>query len=538
MTTVSCPKCREQVSIPAGAISHSKVRCPLCQEQYLLTEALQRLPPLLIVVPDTESAAPFVAALPPANESMVDRDIDEAADERAAEYDQEWNLEPVEDRQAGGLPAASPTAEPARSNDWISEVGIGQDRSERVEREHSPSSTRASSMPSRRRHRRKKAGPVKSFIQIIGGGILGLVIAQLILWWMPGDWAKDKRDPLGVADRVAQYAPFLVPAGVRSARMRSNPTVAAKQLPANELPDQQKTSPPEKRYGMQGQENADITNGNIPPVEDKTDAKTNQSSVGEKSNEETKTEATPRAAPTYLTNTLRVPNDPGTDSNVAAKATPSTATDKADSGGTAPATNSDPGALPDSSGSARPIDPEQLVAILSAASSAENAWDKGGSAPLAERKQLFINFYSRFAQLGEALVHVDRADPQVSEVLPKVDQAIEDLSKQSDKLALFGVYVAKLLDQEHEHHGVVLFGTVVEYRSGERIAEMRVRFPSALPSVKQITVLRSATLDRLPLNTKVLVLGTIVPNPRENIAGYEGQESVVAFEGYSLAVHE
>lgn len=43
----TCPKCQAQVSIPAGVDSSASVRCPLCEVEYPLSEAL---PPALIPV--------------------------------------------------------------------------------------------------------------------------------------------------------------------------------------------------------------------------------------------------------------------------------------------------------------------------------------------------------------------------------------------------------------------------------------------------------------------------------------------------------
>jgi hypothetical protein len=40
MCIVRCPRCRDEVTVPARATSRALVRCPLCLEQYLLAEAL------------------------------------------------------------------------------------------------------------------------------------------------------------------------------------------------------------------------------------------------------------------------------------------------------------------------------------------------------------------------------------------------------------------------------------------------------------------------------------------------------------------
>src|SRR5262245_33102030 len=50
MTIVRCPRCRDEVTVPARASGRALVRCPLCLEEYLLAEALANAPPLLVII--------------------------------------------------------------------------------------------------------------------------------------------------------------------------------------------------------------------------------------------------------------------------------------------------------------------------------------------------------------------------------------------------------------------------------------------------------------------------------------------------------
>src|SRR5438067_2233446 len=50
MTIVRCPRCRDEVTVPAKATPRALVRCPLCLEQYLLAEALANAPPPLVII--------------------------------------------------------------------------------------------------------------------------------------------------------------------------------------------------------------------------------------------------------------------------------------------------------------------------------------------------------------------------------------------------------------------------------------------------------------------------------------------------------
>jgi hypothetical protein len=48
--TSTCPKCQKPVSIPSGVDLSAAVRCPCCQAEYALNEALGPTPPELIPV--------------------------------------------------------------------------------------------------------------------------------------------------------------------------------------------------------------------------------------------------------------------------------------------------------------------------------------------------------------------------------------------------------------------------------------------------------------------------------------------------------
>ncbi len=170
MTIVSCPKCHEQVAMPRGASPRATVRCPLCVEQFLLAEILDAFPPALEVVEDPEA---------------------DSVDAIAEASGVGMGFQPVEeeDEEVG---AAVPAFSIDRSADASTTTAVPRRRKGPV------------------RTPRKKKNATVEVVKIVLGGIAGLLIAQLILWWMP--WQNLRRDPFGLGPVVANYAPWLVPA--------------------------------------------------------------------------------------------------------------------------------------------------------------------------------------------------------------------------------------------------------------------------------------------------------------------------------------
>lgn len=181
MTIIACPKCAESVVLPDRASRLATVRCPLCQEEFPLAEALGKLPPTLIVVEDPE---PVVASAAPRGWS-VSQDSDELA------------LLPADD-VSGFAPLSIET-----------------------DSERAP----ASAASTRRRpgvaaRKRKPKNPLMEGVKIVLGGVAGLAIAQVILWWVGSSqaWPKQRADMFQLAPKVARFVPWVVPERYRSER--------------------------------------------------------------------------------------------------------------------------------------------------------------------------------------------------------------------------------------------------------------------------------------------------------------------------------
>jgi hypothetical protein len=130
---VTCPRCEEPVTVPAGVESETRVECPLCQEELTGADFIGQLPPVLVLLDVPEEEAPGISA------PVLGENFD--PDNPFAEV-----------REAEGGAAV-----------------VTRLRRTRMDED-----------------RKKKSG-FRQLISIVLGGLLALPIAQLILWQLDRD---------------------------------------------------------------------------------------------------------------------------------------------------------------------------------------------------------------------------------------------------------------------------------------------------------------------------------------------------------------
>ena len=175
MTIAHCPVCREQVTVPAGVQREAVVQCPLCKAEFPLGDVLSQLPPELIVVrtvPDAVAEPPEAFPLAPPITVTYDESADSAETPADETYAPAFHFEGA---------SASPRASRAIRN------GRG----------------------------RQPAGPLRHLVQIVLGGVVGIALAQVILWWIPANLSVSNRDLTGLGRKYGNHVPFLVPASIR-----------------------------------------------------------------------------------------------------------------------------------------------------------------------------------------------------------------------------------------------------------------------------------------------------------------------------------
>ena len=165
MTIAACPKCSEEVSLPSQASAQARVRCPFCQEEYVLSDVLDSLPPALEVLGDLGGSSQdsgHGSASP--GESAINAFAAVAAGD-------------------------SPSKPAASAFDFHEESAPSAAR---------PSKPGTGARPHRRKRKPKK--PVIEVLKIVGGGTLGIIGAILIIWWVIG------KDPFKLGPKVASFA--------------------------------------------------------------------------------------------------------------------------------------------------------------------------------------------------------------------------------------------------------------------------------------------------------------------------------------------
>lgn len=161
MSIVSCPRCGDKVSLPPAASASALVQCPLCCEEYYLSDVLIQLPPMLVVV---------------------------GGHAAAAEKDSDYRL-------------AEPVA-----------AAIGQAFDTGISSSATRPQLRTVSRP-----RRQEKSAVGEIVKVVLGGAAGLAGGLLVLWWFFGVDVGELGPKLSKVD----YLRFLVPEKLWDQSVRS-----------------------------------------------------------------------------------------------------------------------------------------------------------------------------------------------------------------------------------------------------------------------------------------------------------------------------
>ena len=151
-----CPKCKQEITVPDGLRREVAVRCPLCDAEYPLSDALAEAPPELIPVAPIESA-PIESA--PAKSLATETSTPPTAETPLIDTGET----PAD---ASALAAFNPQGSDQQEHEAISREAI--------------SSGIASAKP---RPKRKQKSTGRQMAEALLGGFAGLLIGYYLLMW-------------------------------------------------------------------------------------------------------------------------------------------------------------------------------------------------------------------------------------------------------------------------------------------------------------------------------------------------------------------
>jgi len=189
MSVTKCLKCEEPVLVPGGASLKATVRCPLCHEQFELGEMLDEVPPPLEIVEDPDAVA--VGDVQPFNFDLEGNKETESAGVEAGE-------------QVEGEAAEAVKAE-AEPSDESEHAGVAAFQFDASPQDGDAGATGTRSAHPAARPKPKGKNPVVEIAKIVGGGLLGIALAVVGIWWIA------QKDPFKLGPKVSGVVPWIVP---------------------------------------------------------------------------------------------------------------------------------------------------------------------------------------------------------------------------------------------------------------------------------------------------------------------------------------
>ena len=482
MLTASCPKCAKQVTVPSAARPESRVRCPLCAEEYTLESVFADLPPLLVLldVPAPNGmgqhgeAAAASASGVGGSSSIFDFDERQRHDAEAADADTAIALADAEDvaPQSHGFDfggANSPAAE-----------SIGT----------TPRTTTTRPKP------KKKTSPLKSIIGVVVGGIVALPLAQLILWYLPGGWDVGQRDPMEIGRKYPTTFGMLAPSWVKNSAdpietaNNGEPQPGPLEKPPENALD--KLDPAGQSLGRNDLNNA-LTGGSKKPPE--------PSGSGDDAEDE----------PLVV--------DDGSDDG--GEKVPPIDTPNID----------EPPARKSPVKDAPTFTSSDLANELKIAKEARGLIDtaaqpEGDGQTKREAAETFLSTMSQLAKV------VTFADKRPAGHMEHVHELLATAADTSQKRKIVSTLASLEFGKPHSQPaGTIFMGTVREIQQRGRLFETIVDMSTS--TQKPVSVYTSDDPQgAIAAGNTVVVLGVIVDQPNQNITGYKGEPDPVVWGGY------
>lgn len=483
MSFATCPKCRDEVRVPSGASDEAQVQCPLCLEEFQLSEALEKLPPSLVVLNDPGGNG---ASHGGSHFSFGD---DHGFDDR------------------GGVALATETKTEAPAFQFESSAPAG---------DNAVSPASSSSRPAPRR-RAKQKNMVVEMVKVVLGGVVGLGGALVALWYLP--FGKDC-DPFQLGPTIASVVPFIVPEKYRGVVVDDNDSPTP--VPENNNSGSFSVDQWPAAQGNQKDDGQVIDTSNVPfgKKRNKGNKKNNTSNNLTDSNDDNSL-----AANGFSSNPFGGPTTTGSDAST---------TDVDDNSASAQPVEEGPIEIRNP-GMAGVSD---LTSAMGASFQSATAWI--GAEPNSEVKSTVgRQFYASLARLGEVLMWAEDDDPEILDQHAKLNGYLANIHKRDEAYGSVAFIANEasnwLSNTARDNQGVILAGTVLEVKPRGEAFESQVQLNNE--SKQKVTVLSfKQPVAEYKRKAKVFLLGVVIDKPRENLSGFNGSETQVVCSAHILSL--
>jgi len=391
----------------------------------------------------------------------------------------------------------------------------------------------ASAAPGRRRpgvpaRKRKPKNPVVEGLKIVLGGIAGLAIAQVILWWLGSSqsWPKQRADMFQLAPKVARFAPWIVPERYQSERpardaaaehaagsvaMGDSETMGPQEFPERTFVDPNAGGGTDRteRANSGAKKKSSRPTGRIGP---------GGATAGTRSTAEPDIDFTqiPGLDENPLDD-LNLDEDMVTDDHAIEDPV------------VMPLDEPKQPAMTEPKAAARPVPNARRTTaaeLRSAVEDARTAFEALKASDEDDIRPLLRQTYPVLAKLGETAAFAASHGPEWQ----AANDLLQTVIAEEDKLSMLGrVGGGWLKAPARDNNGVLLVGTVQQVRKqgGYHVIELMI------PGSDQAVAVYSDTgpSEDYPPDTQLVVLGAIISNPSSELDGYDGDATYVVWQG-------
>ncbi len=506
MQISACPKCERPVTIPGDAQKSATMRCPMCEQEFALSDmvALEDLPPMLVVVGGIET---------PVDDSTDASGSSDSSDDNPLGFMTEGSVD------AGDVVIGQDAD--AKSSDGVIDTGqtpvdtgasfaFGDDSDDQDSKASSSdgitaSISSSSSVSPSGRPRRKQKSMAVEMLKVAGGGVVGLSLAILILWW------GMSRDPFDLAPNLPEFMAVLAPEHLRNPDSEDD----ADDPGSSDESESTFKEVPESSSGL-GDTFRSNQGGN-------SGKRGNKGKSPDETRTKTVPEDTPDVNPFPGQEELDLTGiDDGPDLEIDPLATPDLE----------PIEKLEPAGFRNAPEVTQIELGEHLKPAHQAFGNVGEALDTSNDRTEDERREIIRAVFDAFSSLGEPLCFID---PDGKGFEGRLDLIRKDANEmlQSARLSKFiGILGGKHLEAERESQGIIICGKVASIESEGRLfrADLELLHNGQIVPIYSVgNPTRQTGIDET-----VIVLGTIVEKPTEKLVGYEGEKKQVIWAGMMI----